>query len=134
MVRASRSSLKTPMASLASSSGSLPPLQLTVLAVLGEVMRGISGKGQEVEPEGIHRRRFQQLQLAVRSPPVGSVELDQVVAQQIVGAIGETIQFGHCLGQAVIGARKDQGLASLPTDPSKGPDAPAPDGNFQVNR
>ena len=60
--------------------------------MLHQVVVGVAGEGQGVEPEGVHRRHPEQIQSGSRSPQVGQVEVDQVVPQQEVRSLGQFVQ------------------------------------------
>ena len=76
-----------------------PSFELRILIVLDQVMVGVAGKGQRVQPQGIHPRQPQQAEIGVCGLQVGNVETDQVVAKQAVRAVREVIQRRQCFGQ-----------------------------------
>ena len=60
--------------------------------MLDQVMVRVAREGERVQPESIHRRHSQQMQIGRNSLEVGQVEGDEVVAQHQFGALGEAIQ------------------------------------------
>ena len=68
------------------------PFHLAVLVVLDQVMIGIAGKGERVEPQRIYSGQFEKFQFRCGGPKVREVELDQIVSEHIVGAIGDVVQ------------------------------------------
>ena len=73
--------------------------QGTVLVVLDQVVVGVAGEGEGVQPEGVHRGQIEQPQVGIGGLQVGQVEVDQIVPQQEVRAICQLIQPGQRLVQ-----------------------------------
>ena len=90
------------------------PLQRTVLIVLHQIVVRIAGEGQGIEPERVHRRQVQQSQARVGGPQVGQVEIDQVVAQHEVRAVGQLVQPGQRLAQVPAHPRDGQPFDPYP--------------------
>ena len=63
----------------------------TVLVVLDEVVVGVAGEGQGVEPQGIDGWELQQSEIGLGCGEVLQIEGDQVMAQQEVGTLGEVV-------------------------------------------
>ena len=76
------------------------PPERPVLVVLDQMVVGVAGERQRVEPEGVHGRKLEQPQVRVGGSQVGQVEVDQVVAQHETGAVSQIVQPGQRLGQA----------------------------------
>ena len=90
-----------------------PALELSILVMLDEVVIGIAGEGQRIEPQRIYRRQPQKPKIGFCLGEVREVEDDQVVAQQEVGPIGEVVQLGQCRRQ--VAAPEDQRLIDIGT-------------------
>ena len=86
------------------------PDQAAVLVVLDQVVVWVVGEGQGVEPEGVHRRQFQEVEARVQRGQVGQVEGDDVVSQEEPGPLGHIVQPGQAAGSAGLGC----GEAELP--------------------
>ena len=63
---------------------------------------------------------------------MGQIEIDQVVAEQEVRAVGQVVQLGQCRSQAVGRPGEDQGLTSIRPYSGESMDAAVPDANFKV--
>ena len=63
---------------------------------------------------------------------MGQIEIDQIVAQQKVRAIGKIIQLGQRRGQAIARPRKDQRLTSIRAYRSKFVDATVLNADFKI--
>ena len=70
-----------------------PPLELSILIVLDQVVVGVAGEGKRIEPQRIHRRHAQQPEVGLRSLELREIEGDQVVSEQKCRAVGECIQL-----------------------------------------
>ena len=79
------------------------PDQPAVLVVLDQVVIGVAGEGQGVEPEGVHRRQFQEVEARVKRCQAGQVEGDDVVPQEEQGPLGHIVQLGQAAGSAGLG-------------------------------
>ena len=110
------------------------PPELSVLIMLDQVVIGIAGEGQGVEPERVHRRQLQQTQGGIGGPQVGQVEIDQVVPQQEVGVIGQVVQPVQRRGEAVVRPRIDQGPVGIGPHAGEGVDPLVIPANLQVQR
>ena len=75
--------------------------ELSVLIMLDQVVVGISGKGEGIEPQRVHRGEPQQSKIGLRRFEVGEIERDEIVAQQSVHARGERIELCQCGHQLV---------------------------------
>ena len=107
-----------------------PAFELSVLIVLDQMVIGMAGESQGIEPQGIHRRQAQQSQVGFRRAQMGQVECDQIMAQQVICALGECVQVFQ--GRAQVAAVKRQGLAALRPHRAKGMDAIVVPSDFQV--
>ena len=88
-----------------------PSFELRVLIVLDQVMVGVAGKSQRVQPQGIRPWQPQQTKIGVYSLEVGNVETDQIVTKQAVRTVREVIQRRQCFGQ--VAAAQSQGFAGV---------------------
>ena len=71
--------------------------ELPVLVVLDEMVIRVARERQRVEPQRVYRRHLQQPQPGARGLQVGDVELDEIVAEQKSGAVGEVVEVGQRL-------------------------------------
>ena len=70
-----------------------PAFEPAVLIVIDQVVIGIAGKRQGVQPQRIHRRDAQELQIGLRGGQMGKIEENQVVAQQEGRSLGQRVQL-----------------------------------------
>ena len=110
------------------------PSQRPVLIVLHQVVIGIAGKGQGIEPERVHHRQVQQLEARVRGPQVGQVEIDQVVAQHEVRAVGQLVQPGQRLAQVAADPRDGHLLTRIRPHAGQGVNPVIRPADLQVQR
>ena len=66
--------------------------ELSVLIVLDQMVVGMAGEGQGIEPQGIHRRQAQQPQAGFCRGQMRQVERDQIMTQQVIRALGKRVQ------------------------------------------
>ncbi|MCY4118462.1 MAG: hypothetical protein OXF55_16340 [Caldilineaceae bacterium] len=52
---------------------------MAVLVMFDEVVIGVAGEGQRIEPECVRRWQPQKTQTGIRSPEMRQIEIDQVV-------------------------------------------------------
>ena len=110
------------------------PYQGSVLVVLDQIMIGIPGEGQRIEPERVHRGQTQQAQAGICSSQVGQVEADHVVPQHKVRAVSQVVQPGQRRRQIVAHPGNDQGLSGVRPHTGQGVDALIRPANFQIQR
>ena len=84
--------------------------ELSVLIVLDQMMIGVAGEGQGIEPQGIYRRQAQRSQAGFCRTQMGQVERDQIMAQQVIRTLGECVQVFQ--GRVQVSAVKCLGLAA----------------------
>ena len=72
-----------------------PPLELTVLVVLDEVVVGIAGEGERVQPQRVDRGKAKQPEVGLGGGELRQVEEDQVVAQNEPGAVGKVVEVSQ---------------------------------------
>ena len=84
--------------------------------MLDQVVVGVAGEGQGVEAERVHRGQVEQPQPGLGGPQVGEVEVDQVVSQQEVRALGQLVQPGQGLGQVAAHPGDRHRLTRIRTD------------------
>ena len=106
--------------------------ELTVLIVLDQVVVGVSGEGERVQSERIHRRQLQEPQPGINGLQMGQVEGDQVVAQEEVSAVGQAVQSCQCSVQASASSADSQGLTSIGAYFSDSVDTVVPTANLEV--
>ena len=108
----------------------VPPLELSVLVVLHQVVVGVAGKGERVEPQCVHGRNAQKSEIGVRRLQVREIEGDQVVSQQKCRPLGQCIQLpqrGH-----QVAASKHQPPARVGAQCGESMNASVPDPDFEV--
>ena len=71
----------------------LAPNEVGVVVVLDQVVVGVGREGQRTEPKRVHHWQFEQAQVWRHRPQVGNVELDEIVAEQAVGASSELVEL-----------------------------------------
>ena len=108
------------------------PDQAAVLVVLDQVVIGVAGERQGVEPEGIHRRQFQEVEARVQRCQVGQVEGDDVVPQDEQGSLGHIVQLGQAAGSAGLGRGEAELLAGVRPAGGQSPQGAVLDGDLQV--
>ena len=69
----------------------LRSLEAAVVVVLDEVVIWIARKAERIKAKRIHPWQLEKTQVWIGSCEVHGVEVDQVVAEQVLGAIGELI-------------------------------------------
>jgi len=109
------------------------PPQRPVLVVFHQVVIGIAGKGERVEAERVHRRQPQQSDVGVGGPQVGQVEVDEVVPQHEVRAVGQLVQPGQRRRQTAA-AGKREGFIGVWPHTSESMDAAVVPTDFQIQR
>ena len=72
-----------------------PPLELTVLVVLDQVVVGVARECEGVQPQRVDRGKAKQPKARLRGGEVRQVEENQVVAQNEPGAVGKVVQSGR---------------------------------------
>lgn len=108
------------------------PSERPVLVVLHQVVVRISGKVQGGEAQRGHRRQLQEPQVRVGGAQVGQVKVNEVVAQQEVGALGQLVQSGHRLGQAAAATGEREGYIGVRPHTGHGVDAAVVPADLQV--
>ena len=107
-------------------------LELSVLVVLDQVVIGVAGERERIEPQRIHRRHAQEPKIGLRRSQMPEIEVDQVVAEQKGRSVGERIQFGQRDPQ--VPASEDQSLAGIGAQCGKGMNPTVSDSDFEIQR
>ena len=108
--------------------------ELAVLVVFDEVVVGVAGEGQGAELQGVNGRQPEQPQVGLGGLEVRQVEVDEVVAQQEVGAVSQPVESDQCRLETQAVAGKDQPLFGVGPYSRQGVDAGVLLANFEVER
>lgn len=73
--------------------------QATVLVVLDQVVIRIARKRQRIEAQCVDRILAQQAQIGLDGAQLGQIEGDQIVTQEIPGAVGQIVERAQGIGQ-----------------------------------
>ena len=109
-----------------------PALELAVLVVLDQVVIGVAGKRQRIEPQRIDRRQLQQPKIGLRRCQMRKIKSNQVMTEQKGRALGESVQLGQRRRQ--VAASKYQAPAGIRAQRGESADAAVPDTDFEVQR
>ena len=93
---------------------------------------GIAGEGEWIEPEGVDRRKLKQSKVRVCGLQIGQIEVDDVVAQKEVRAVGEVVEIVQRPGEAATSAGKGQRSACIRPNSPECVDALVSGADFEV--
>ena len=108
------------------------PPKRTVLVVLHQVVVRIAGKRQGIEAQRVYCWHPQQPEVGVGGSQVGQVKVDEVVAQQEVGALGQVVQPDQRLGQPAAAMGEREGFIGIRPHAGQGVDPSVVPADLQV--